>query len=744
MMTDVTATATSSGKRTPSAFRRLRAGLFALLMAVLVALAGCSPSLPDVPLAVTGDPLPGGFGTPHTLDAAGGDVARGTVIVRAGAGAVPDGHTIEVAVGDPLGEVTSPFAGERYGQPVRVEHDAALDAPLTVTWDVSNLTQVQRHSMAVVRWDEAEQVWTPSGEPIVFEGDSAHVQVRNFSTISWVAFSQWVAENVTQNVGKVLDKRVDAPHCTSDPLPAWVSAQGRPDENLTAVALRTCFEPDVDNRLTLRVANNRSFAQRFEHRAGGQSWAWTWAGQTDFSPEGIVYATAREVVGSGTSVFLPPTHEVAVGFSRPPQPGSHHVELASEVDGVTMSTDLVAHVFGAQPAGGLDNPVLNAFVQVLLECGGRQLLSQPELTDLAQLLNTSVRAVKSCSSEILRGDSDFGRAFEEMSRTLVAKGGASSALAVQANRMVRQVANVLAVLEVADYSWYVSDQLGESLVGSTLVFFNASGSPGKLGDWTPTCRDTAQDSDQLYRNLALQDEFADKSRELWEFANWESSSRAAVQPLTACTASYRSSLADLVPADWADRRAAGIVADAIRNLTSASGPAERTGPGEYTVRLTHPIWGPIRLITREKVPAPGPASITVLDSDAKVKFSYRNEFMYSLKPSGLDAVASEYGSSHSTPSAPIDAQGNIFIDFNPGRYNGVIVLRPAAGGLEDFGTLPPPPDGYRTDFYYAAVVDANGDGTYEIEKFSNDCTPSCATGRLTSVLHRWTGRGFAP
>lgn len=730
-------------KTTPRGGRYL-AALLSFVSSAVLTVGGCATVEPEVTLAATGDPLPNGFSTAQTLDAAGGRVERGTVTVEAEAGAVQDGHEIRVSIGAPLGEVTSSFAEERYGQPVRVDHDAPLAAPLTITWDVAGLAVVQRQSMVTVRWDDAMEVWTPSGEAIVVEGDSASVQVSEFSIINWVAVSEWWADNITQNVGAALGNRVDAPRCATDPLPSWVSAIVRPDEGMDAVALRTCFEPDVEDRLTLRVTNNRSFAQRLAHRAGDQSWAWTWGGPADLSPEGIVYSTAWEVFGSDTSVFLPPTHEVAVGFARPEIAGFHHVELATAVDGVTVATDIVASVFGSQPVGGLSNPVMNAFVQVVFECAGRQLLSQPNLTDPAQLVNTAMRTVKSCTAEILRWDSDFGLAFEELSRTLIAQGGTTSAVAVQANRIVRQLANVMVALDVADFSWYVSDQIAENAVGPTLVSFNATGRPEELGAWTPTCTDTAADSNLLYRNLALRDEFADKSRDLWEFPAWASSATVAVRPLAACTVAYREQLADLLPGTWGDSRAAGIVADGIRKVAPQSAAVEQTGPGEYTIWFNHPTWGHVRLVTRQLVNEPGPASITVLDSAGEVRFAYQNEFQYLLQPAGIQNQAGAYGSPYSVPTSPMDAQGNIFLDFNPGRYNGVIVLRPTTNGFEDFGTLPALPDGYRTDFYYATVVDVDGDGTYEVQKFSNDCTPSCAGGKIGSEIYWWNGSSFAP
>ncbi len=53
--------------------------------------------------------------------------------------------------------------------------------------------------------------------------------------------------------------------------------------------------------------------------------------------------------------------------------------------------------------------------------------------------------------------------------------------------------------------------------------------------------------------------------------------------------------------------------------------------------------------------------------------------------------------------------GRIFIDYDPGRYNGVIILGPTVDGFEDFDALPPAGD-YLGRFYYAEATDADRDG----------------------------------
>lgn len=162
---------------------------------------------------------------------------------------------------------------------------------------------------------------------------------------------------------------------------------------------------------------------------------------------------------------------------------------------------------------------------------------------------------------------------------------------------------------------------------------------------------------------------------------------------------------------------------------------ESTAPGEWTISFDHPTWGRARLITRQATPDDstlGPASMTVLDESGAEVYSYHNDGMYSFRPAGSTADAL---------LDPFDALGHIFIDFNPGRYNGLIVLKPTPDGFADFETLPPS-DGYSTRFYGARVIDDDGDGTYEVEVTNYDCVPTCAGGSATTTIYRWSGSDY--
>jgi len=139
---------------------------------------------------------------------------------------------------------------------------------------------------------------------------------------------------------------------------------------------------------------------------------------------------------------------------------------------------------------------------------------------------------------------------------------------------------------------------------------------------------------------------------------------------------------------------------------------KRTGPREYTLWFVHPTWGLVKLVTdrnSEDGLTPGPASLTVTDAAGVVRFSWRHEDLYWFGPAGT----SPYADPKDQVQSPVDTLGHIFLTFDPGRYNGVIVLVPTTTGFEDLQTLPPPDD-YQTRFYCAGVVDLGHDGVYEV------------------------------
>lgn len=156
------------------------------------------------------------------------------------------------------------------------------------------------------------------------------------------------------------------------------------------------------------------------------------------------------------------------------------------------------------------------------------------------------------------------------------------------------------------------------------------------------------------------------------------------------------------------------------------------------VEVEHPSWGRVHLVSFGPTGNEcGGVELVAVDDTGQERWRHTidGQCYYQLNPAG----EREYGS---TVPSPVDTDGRIFFDYNPGRYNGVIVLEAVADGFEDFDTLPTV-DNYDARFYYAEAIDSDGDGIYEIEHLVNDCYPGCAMGTVTSTVYVWSGTDFA-
>lgn len=154
--------------------------------------------------------------------------------------------------------------------------------------------------------------------------------------------------------------------------------------------------------------------------------------------------------------------------------------------------------------------------------------------------------------------------------------------------------------------------------------------------------------------------------------------------------------------------------------------------GKETGRVTfeHPTWGRSTLVTsfrRDADSDPGTGYITVFGADGgKVwEFDTGDQAWYEMR---LHKPA-------------MDTTGQIFVEWNPGRYNGVTILQPVPGGFADHRTLMASGD-YAARFYGADVKDVDGDGDFEIVEGSNDCTPTCAEGTSTYTAWLWNGQDY--
>ncbi len=193
--------------------------------------------------------------------------------------------------------------------------------------------------------------------------------------------------------------------------------------------------------------------------------------------------------------------------------------------------------------------------------GGKKLLQTRDPFSWGQI-GTVLELVKSCA-----GNDSIMTAVESVLRAQIAKGGDAATKAIQTNRLLKAGLSKLSVfVKVADVSSYVAELTSGALIGSVAVAVFGRGKPQSLGAWSPTCSSPETDSTNLFKNLALQDEFADSMSDLTQHPNWTASTKTAVQPVRKCTPDQISQLARVIEATWGEKKAAAVVASAIRSL----------------------------------------------------------------------------------------------------------------------------------------------------------------------------------
>lgn len=165
-------------------------------------------------------------------------------------------------------------------------------------------------------------------------------------------------------------------------------------------------------------------------------------------------------------------------------------------------------------------------------------------------------------------------------------------------------------------------------------------------------------------------------------------------------------------------------------------PASRDCQGDVKAQqdIPHPTLGTVRLflVLNPSTTVDHRGCVSAVADNGKV-----------LPPIPIDVN----GNSLNFANPVTDSTGNAFVTYNPGRYNGVLVLIPTADGFQDIGWADQR-TGTRYDgkhAYYNANLEGPGpDGRYTIRQFSNDCTPTCAGGTVTSQDLHWNGTDYVP
>jgi len=156
-----------------------------------------------------------------------------------------------------------------------------------------------------------------------------------------------------------------------------------------------------------------------------------------------------------------------------------------------------------------------------------------------------------------------------------------------------------------------------------------------------------------------------------------------------------------------------------------------------TVTIDHKAWGATTIVScgpTDVVPSTAEGVLAV-DSTGTVTWN-----------SGVPADVNSQEFALANPAT--DASGNIFITYNPGRYDGVMILHPTDTGMEILAGSyyedidPAATTSYPNDFYQSQLVGPGSDGLYQIAKSVNDCVPDCASGQTTTQVYAWNGQSY--
>lgn len=588
------------------------------------------------------DPEPILSGDAIAIGSEGGTAEFAGVSIRVPGDAVPDGAEVTVAAGVTPGL----YAGEAWGTPLSVEHSEPLEAPSTVTWDVSRLDTDQRDALLLVRWDPGIAAWVPQDIPSRIDGDRLIAEIKDFSFWDWVA-------NFGQEYGEVIGTRVDAPVCSGEPH-EWVRQVISPSEDLEAAGVGVCFEPDRGEVMKVKVTNNRTFTQQMEMIRGGQSWAWTWPGEETVGIDQAAYAAARMVFDTDTRYLLPPLRQVHVGVDRPDEGG--HIGARIDVSPTTVATDVMVYALDQLPIGGLSNPHLNAAMQAAFSCFGKQALGGG-YTDAEGLVRDVVDSLAGCA------DQAFTTTGSDFSDVVI-----DSMDNAKYVRTTQYLSSALRTLKYAEIAYYASDLFADAAVDPLTWSIRGNARPGTLGQWSPTCTDLDRDANLLYRNLALQDEFADTSVEFHDFPGWADAGAQAVAPLREqCNSIYNQQLAARIVDTWADTEAAQIVAD---SLSSGRRPPNADGSPLAQLSITFQGLGPLLLGSSvQQAEATGLVSWDPAHCPADI---------YGEDTGALEAAA---GLTLAPGSNPIGLEGwpsfGVDVDVDAGAVRWIQVLDPA-------------------------------------------------------------------
>ncbi|MFD5177860.1 hypothetical protein ACFWM1_18770 [Nocardia sp. NPDC058379] len=134
-------------------------------------------------------------------------------------------------------------------------------------------------------------------------------------------------------------------------------------------------------------------------------------------------------------------------------------------------------------------------------------------------------------------------------------------------------------------------------------------------------------------------------------------------------------------------------------------------------------------------PALGALRVSLVGFRSNTSMSDGNACIAVTKPDGVEVktipMSAYKGAMYFHPTS-LDATGNLFVVYNPGRYDGILVIVPTDDGVTT------------VDRYNARLIGPGTNGQFTIESKHHDCTPDCAHGPTTTEIQHWNGTDYVP
>ena len=316
-----------------------------------------------------------------------------------------------------------------------------------------------------------------------------------------------------QTLQELIGRRVDAPSCDEGPLPDWVVEAIEPVvgrfESSTSASVRLCYMRGDGDTVTMRVANNRTYSQ-FIYMSGIEAEVMSSLRGPQISAAWATHWIAHKVYSNYEKIFVPKLREVEVVIPRPWTPGTHTIgfktadlgasstpqliELAEPLIGPLIEldpelrddsvrvlvVDVIAFILEKLNIKRIDNPQLQLFLELLLECGVEQLRSIFLHNSTRELLQAIGNGIKSCSNEVLQPDSQVGKKIRNYVFGNPAKADEELKKLLK-NRNVWRIAKAVKWLAIAEAIAYSLDRVYDIFSGPLNWSIRGTGPSNPLG-----------------------------------------------------------------------------------------------------------------------------------------------------------------------------------------------------------------------------------------------------------------------